>query len=73
MICIKPYVELLEVYQIPVIRFLSVLQEISLGIIGNLACHEISREHIASVNGLVGAIVEQLFLDDVPCLCEACR
>lgn len=49
------------------------ITEISLGIIGNLACHEISREHIASVNGLVGAIVEQLFLDDVPCLCEACR
>ncbi|KAK6163439.1 hypothetical protein DH2020_000303 [Rehmannia glutinosa] len=49
------------------------ITEISLGIIGNLACHEISRKQIASTNGLVGAIVEQLLLDDVPCLCEACR
>ncbi|XP_057805146.1 uncharacterized protein LOC131020385 isoform X2 [Salvia miltiorrhiza] len=49
------------------------ITEISLGIIGNLSCHETSRKCIASVNGLVGAIVEQLLIDDVPCLCEACR
>ncbi|KAL8496462.1 hypothetical protein ACS0TY_020250 [Phlomoides rotata] len=47
--------------------------EIGLGIIGNLACHESQRRQITSVNGLVAAIVEQLLLDDVPCLCEACR
>ncbi|KAK4440662.1 protein saal1 [Sesamum alatum] len=49
------------------------ITEISLGIIGNLACHEMSRKKIASTNGLVGVVVEQLLLDDVPCLCEACR
>ncbi|KAL0369582.1 UNVERIFIED_CONTAM: hypothetical protein Sangu_0276300 [Sesamum angustifolium] len=49
------------------------ITEISLGIIGNLACHEMSRKKIASTNGLVGVIVEQLLLDDVPCLCESCR
>ncbi|XP_051113593.1 uncharacterized protein LOC127239467 isoform X2 [Andrographis paniculata] len=49
------------------------ITEISLGIIGNLACHEATRKQIASTNGLVKVIVEQLLLDDVPCLCEACR
>ncbi|KAG5515660.1 hypothetical protein RHGRI_036637 [Rhododendron griersonianum] len=47
--------------------------EITLGIIGNLACHEVSRKHIASTNGLIEVIVDQLFLDDAPCLCEAYR
>ncbi|KAL4577009.1 hypothetical protein LXL04_013110 [Taraxacum kok-saghyz] len=47
--------------------------EISLGIIGNLACHEVSRNQIASVKGLVEIIVEQLFIDDTPCLCEEFR
>ncbi|KAK4375926.1 hypothetical protein RND71_006603 [Anisodus tanguticus] len=47
--------------------------EISLGIIGNLACHDVSRKKIASTNGLIGAVLQQLFLDDTPCLCEACR
>ncbi|CAI9272899.1 unnamed protein product [Lactuca saligna] len=47
--------------------------EISLGIIGNLACHEVSRKQIASVKGLVEIIVEQLFVDDTPCLCEEFR
>ncbi|CAH1437883.1 unnamed protein product [Lactuca virosa] len=47
--------------------------EISLGIIGNLACHEVSRKQIASVKGLVELIVEQLFVDDTPCLCEEFR
>ncbi|XP_012837946.1 PREDICTED: protein saal1, partial [Erythranthe guttata] len=49
------------------------ITEIGLGIIGNLACHEIPRKQIASTKGLVGVVVEQLLLDDVPCLCEACR
>ncbi|XAR59687.1 hypothetical protein NMG60_11015609 [Bertholletia excelsa] len=49
------------------------VKEISLGIIGNLACHEESRKHIALAKGLIEAIVDQLFLDDTLCLCEACR
>ncbi|XP_027084511.2 uncharacterized protein [Coffea arabica] len=49
------------------------ITEISLGIIGNLACHEVSRKHIASTNGLIKTIVDQLFLDDAQCLCEALR
>ncbi|KAL7202130.1 hypothetical protein ACSBR1_033744 [Camellia fascicularis] len=47
--------------------------EIILGIIGNLACHEVPRKHIASTDGLIDVIVDQLFLDDTPCLCEAYR
>nr|GFB35711.1 hypothetical protein [Tanacetum cinerariifolium] len=47
--------------------------EIALGIIGNLACHEVSRKQIASVKGLVELIVDQLFVDDTPCLCEEFR
>ncbi|EPS63440.1 hypothetical protein M569_11343, partial [Genlisea aurea] len=47
--------------------------EICLGIIGNISCHEALRGRINSTNGLVGAVAEQLLLDDVPCLCEACR
>ncbi|XP_057484499.1 uncharacterized protein LOC130770883 isoform X2 [Actinidia eriantha] len=47
--------------------------EIILGIIGNLACHKVSCKQIASTNGLIEVIVDQLFLDDTPCLCEAYR
>ncbi|GLT82081.1 hypothetical protein SLE2022_004930 [Rubroshorea leprosula] len=47
--------------------------EICLGIIGNLACHEVLMKHIISTNGLVTTIVDQLFLDDTQCLCEAFR
>ncbi|XP_059663371.1 uncharacterized protein LOC132309035 [Cornus florida] len=47
--------------------------EISLGIIGNLACHDASRKQIVSKSGLIEIIVDQLFLDDTPCLCEVCR
>ncbi|KAL6967112.1 hypothetical protein U1Q18_032915 [Sarracenia purpurea var. burkii] len=49
------------------------VREIMLGIIGNLACHEVSRKHIASTNGLIEVIVDQLFSDDTPCLCEVFR
>ncbi|KAK2643508.1 hypothetical protein Ddye_025271 [Dipteronia dyeriana] len=48
------------------------VMEISLGIIGNLACHEVLMKHIVSTNGLIGMIVDQLFLDDTQCLVEAC-
>lgn len=47
--------------------------EISLGIIGNLACHEILRNNISNTEGLIEIIVDKLFLDDIPCLSEACR
>ncbi|KAB2606602.1 hypothetical protein D8674_006319 [Pyrus ussuriensis x Pyrus communis] len=47
--------------------------EISLGIIGNLACHEVPMKQIVSANGLIGIIVDQLFSDDAQCLCETCR
>lgn len=49
------------------------LQEISLGIIGNLACHEVPMKHIVTKSGLITTIVNQLFLDDAQCLCEVCR
>ncbi|RVW54392.1 hypothetical protein CK203_068349 [Vitis vinifera] len=47
--------------------------EISLGILGNLACHEIPMKQIASTDKLIEIVVDQLFLDDTSCLCEACR
>ncbi|KAG4138058.1 hypothetical protein ERO13_D07G110400v2 [Gossypium hirsutum] len=47
--------------------------EICLGIMGNLACHEVPLKHIVSSNGLIAVIVDQLFLDDTQCLCEAFR
>ncbi|OVA17895.1 hypothetical protein BVC80_1835g291 [Macleaya cordata] len=47
--------------------------EISLGILANLVCHEVPRNHIISTKGLVSIVVDQLFLDDSTCLCEACR
>jgi len=49
------------------------LQEISIGIIGNLACHEVPLNQIVSTKGLIEIIVEKLFLDDPQCLCETCR
>lgn len=52
---------------------LFLFQEISLGIIGNLACHEVPMKQIVSTNGLIEIIVDQLFSDDAQCLCETCR
>ncbi|GAB2274670.1 hypothetical protein Dimus_009441 [Dionaea muscipula] len=49
------------------------ITEINVGIIGNLACHEVPMKKIISTNGLVEAIVDQVFLDDTPCLSETCR
>ncbi|KAF2599227.1 hypothetical protein F2Q68_00007723 [Brassica cretica] len=49
------------------------IREISLGIIGNLACHEGLLKHIESTSGLVYTLVGQLFLDDTQCLTEVCR
>ena len=61
------------VYMIFKVLMKTNFQEIALGIIGNLACHEVSRKQIASVKGLVELIVDQLFVDDTPCLCEEFR
>ncbi|KAK8562422.1 hypothetical protein V6N12_010500 [Hibiscus sabdariffa] len=47
--------------------------EICLGILGNLACHEVPMKHIVSTNGLIAVIVDQLFLDDTQSLCEVFR
>ncbi|KAL9677777.1 hypothetical protein QQ045_015613 [Rhodiola kirilowii] len=47
--------------------------EICLGIIGNLSCHDLPRKQIVYTKGLVDMIVDQLFSDDTPCLCEVCR
>ncbi|KAL4304302.1 hypothetical protein GQ457_10G008420 [Hibiscus cannabinus] len=47
--------------------------EICLGILGNLACHEVPMKHIVSTDGLIAVIVDQLFLDDTQCLCEVFR
>ncbi|TKY48599.1 saal1 protein [Spatholobus suberectus] len=49
------------------------VMEISIGIIGNLACHEVPMKHIVSTKGLIEIIVDKLFLDDPRCLCETCR
>nr|CAD1841796.1 unnamed protein product [Ananas comosus var. bracteatus] len=46
------------------------VKEICLGIIGNLACHEVVTNAIISQNGLIETVVEQLFLDDSSCLLE---
>ncbi|KAL2331974.1 hypothetical protein Fmac_019555 [Flemingia macrophylla] len=47
--------------------------EISIGIIGNLACHEVPMKHVVSTKGLIEIIVNKLFMDDPQCLCEVCR
>ncbi|XP_021767391.1 uncharacterized protein LOC110731813 [Chenopodium quinoa] len=49
------------------------ITEIDLGIIGNLACHEALMDQITSNNKLLETIVDQVFSDDAPCLCEVCR
>ncbi|KAF5185262.1 Arm repeat superfamily protein [Thalictrum thalictroides] len=47
--------------------------EIGLGILANIACHEVLRNRMISMPGLIDTIVDQLFLDDSLCLCEAFR
>ncbi|XP_047168019.1 protein saal1 isoform X1 [Vigna umbellata] len=47
--------------------------EISIGIIGNLACHEVPMKHIISTKGLMEIIIDKLFMDDPQCLYETCR
>eukprot|EP00252_Welwitschia_mirabilis_P000693 TRINITY_DN10664_c0_g1_i1.p1 TRINITY_DN10664_c0_g1~~TRINITY_DN10664_c0_g1_i1.p1 ORF type:complete len:561 (-),score=118.79 TRINITY_DN10664_c0_g1_i1:63-1745(-) len=49
------------------------LREICIGILGNLACHEVTARAIILKNKMAETIMQQLFLDDSPCLCETCR
>ncbi|XP_073006065.1 uncharacterized protein [Typha latifolia] len=49
------------------------VKEICLGIIGNLACHEVLSNAICSKNGLIETVVDQLHLDDSSCLAETFR
>ncbi|KAJ4970103.1 hypothetical protein NE237_003202 [Protea cynaroides] len=46
------------------------IKEISLGILANLACHEVPQAHLVSTKGLVEIVFDQLFIDDIPCLSE---
>ncbi|GMH17181.1 hypothetical protein Nepgr_019022 [Nepenthes gracilis] len=46
---------------------------ISLGIIGNLVCHEALITQIISTRGLMETIIDQVFLDATTCLGEPCR
>ncbi|CAN6439320.1 unnamed protein product [Victoria cruziana] len=47
--------------------------EICLGILANLACHEVPRSIMRFKKGLTDAVTEQLFTIDSPCLYEAFR
>ncbi|KAH9621664.1 hypothetical protein KSS87_013987 [Heliosperma pusillum] len=47
--------------------------EISLGIIGNLACHEVVMNEITTTNRFLETIANQVYSNDTPCLCEVCR
>ncbi|XP_038719220.1 uncharacterized protein LOC120012045 isoform X2 [Tripterygium wilfordii] len=49
------------------------ITEICLGIIGNLACHEVPMKHIVSKSELVETVLNKFFLDDTQCLCEVFR
>jgi hypothetical protein len=49
------------------------MQEVCLGIMGNLACHESLVDAICLEKGLIATVVDQLFLDDVSCLSETFR
>ncbi|XP_042509902.1 uncharacterized protein LOC122085508 isoform X2 [Macadamia integrifolia] len=49
------------------------VKEISLGILANLACHEVPLAHIVSTQGLLETVFDQLFIDDTPCLSETLR
>eukprot|EP00850_Spirogloea_muscicola_P022615 SM000303S11793 [mRNA] locus=s303:31882:35299:- [translate_table: standard] len=49
------------------------LREISLGILGNLACHPSSATAFAKNADILQLVVEQLHVDDPPCLTETCR
>lgn len=49
------------------------IREISLGILGNLACHPGPERAMVQTDGLVQLVVQQLFDDDPPSLIETCR
>ncbi|OEL30620.1 hypothetical protein BAE44_0008363, partial [Dichanthelium oligosanthes] len=62
-----------HILKILFIGFLLSLQEICIGIMGNLACHESLVNAISVQNGLIATVVDQLFLDDSACLSETFR
>lgn len=48
--------------------------EVSLGILGNLACHGDLRQGLLAASPLAELVLERaLWVDDTPALCEACR
>jgi hypothetical protein len=49
------------------------MREISLGILGNLACHAKPEKIMVETEGFVSMVVKQLFVNDAPSLSEACR
>ncbi|KAI0498133.1 hypothetical protein KFK09_021374 [Dendrobium nobile] len=49
------------------------ITEICLGILGNLACHDVSSKAMATKDGLIEMVISQLYLDDSPCLSETFR
>jgi hypothetical protein len=49
------------------------VQEICLGILGNLACHSKPEKVMVSFEGLVPTVIQQLQFEDPPSLCETCR
>eukprot|EP00249_Psilotum_nudum_P013307 c24272_g1_i3 orf=861-2543(-) len=49
------------------------MREICIGILGNLACHGGPGRAMVEIEGLVQKIVQSLFVDDSPSLCELCR
>ncbi|KAG0477330.1 hypothetical protein HPP92_014171 [Vanilla planifolia] len=49
------------------------ITEICLGILGNLACHDVSNDAMVSKDGLIETIIYQLFQNDCTCLFETFR
>ncbi|XP_057533901.1 uncharacterized protein LOC130811663 isoform X3 [Amaranthus tricolor] len=49
------------------------ISEISLGILGNLACHEALMNQFTTTNTLLETLVDQVFSNDALCLCEVFR
>eukprot|EP00897_Mesotaenium_endlicherianum_P008704 jgi/Mesen1/7862/ME000042S07314 len=49
------------------------IREISLGILGNLACHPGPQAVMVNVPNLMQTVVQQFFVDDPPSLTETCR
>ncbi|KAF9596722.1 hypothetical protein IFM89_012921 [Coptis chinensis] len=46
------------------------ITEIGLGLLANIACHDVLRNSIVSLPGLIDTVVDHLFVDDSLCLCQ---